>query len=285
MSEQPRLLPLIGPAAHSGRSAMTCQYRCGNACDHPVPNKSDNPYFGTWSTPRCPAAASCARAPSARSSSASPAPRRPPPRPTARGRGSAGPAAPPAQPSARRAGARTGDGALTFKPIPPNKLDTFIVPERVRPRGGDPLGRPGAARRARVRRRTTRPARAQSKQFGYNNDFVGVLPLDRRGRPGAARGQPRVHQRGADVPRLHQPRRAHRGPGRGGHRRARPVRGGDRAGRRHRAVGGRSARGRRSYNRRITALSTSVRVHRSGRRLGAAEDGGRPARPHGRSAR
>ena len=25
---------------------MTCLYRCGNACDHPVPNKSDNPYLG-----------------------------------------------------------------------------------------------------------------------------------------------------------------------------------------------------------------------------------------------
>ena len=25
---------------------MTCLYRCGNACDHPVPNESDNPYFG-----------------------------------------------------------------------------------------------------------------------------------------------------------------------------------------------------------------------------------------------
>ena len=25
---------------------MTCLYRCGNACDHPVPNTSDNAYFG-----------------------------------------------------------------------------------------------------------------------------------------------------------------------------------------------------------------------------------------------
>jgi hypothetical protein len=25
---------------------MTCQYRCGNACDHPVPNESDNENFG-----------------------------------------------------------------------------------------------------------------------------------------------------------------------------------------------------------------------------------------------
>ncbi|MFD1325159.1 phosphatase, partial [Micromonospora sonneratiae] len=46
MSDRPRLLPLLGPTGHAGRSAMTCLYRCGNACDHPVPNESDNPYFG-----------------------------------------------------------------------------------------------------------------------------------------------------------------------------------------------------------------------------------------------
>ncbi|MET0417477.1 MAG: phosphatase, partial [Actinoplanes sp.] len=40
-----RLLPLLG---HSGgsRDAMTCLYRCGNACDHPAPNESGNPYLG-----------------------------------------------------------------------------------------------------------------------------------------------------------------------------------------------------------------------------------------------
>ena len=40
-----RLLPLLG---HSGgsRDAMTCLYRCGNACDHPVPNGTANPYLG-----------------------------------------------------------------------------------------------------------------------------------------------------------------------------------------------------------------------------------------------
>ena len=37
-------LPMIGHGG--GRSAMTCAYRCGNACAHEAPNKSDNPYFG-----------------------------------------------------------------------------------------------------------------------------------------------------------------------------------------------------------------------------------------------
>ena len=42
MTERPRLLPLLGHTG--GRDSMTCLYRCGNACDHPVPNASDNPY-------------------------------------------------------------------------------------------------------------------------------------------------------------------------------------------------------------------------------------------------
>ncbi|MGW1450801.1 phosphatase, partial [Micromonospora sp. NPDC002411] len=46
MSDRPRLLPLLTGNRHGTRDAMTCLYRCGNACDHPVPNTSDNAYFG-----------------------------------------------------------------------------------------------------------------------------------------------------------------------------------------------------------------------------------------------
>ncbi|MFC3987553.1 phosphatase, partial [Actinoplanes siamensis] len=45
MTDKPRrLLPMLG---HSGgsRDAMTCLYRCGNACDHPVANRSGNAYL------------------------------------------------------------------------------------------------------------------------------------------------------------------------------------------------------------------------------------------------
>ncbi len=39
------LLPIL--AAHpGGRRAATCRYRCGDACSQPVPNTSDNTYFG-----------------------------------------------------------------------------------------------------------------------------------------------------------------------------------------------------------------------------------------------
>jgi len=41
----PRTLPLL--AAHpGGRSATVCHFRCGDACSQPVPNPSDNEYFG-----------------------------------------------------------------------------------------------------------------------------------------------------------------------------------------------------------------------------------------------
>ncbi|RIQ16022.1 phosphatase, partial [Jiangella rhizosphaerae] len=40
-----RLLPLLD-AHRGGRSAMTCRYRCADACAHEAPNTSDNAYFG-----------------------------------------------------------------------------------------------------------------------------------------------------------------------------------------------------------------------------------------------
>ena len=40
-----RQLPLL--TRHTaGRSPMTCLYKCGDACSHPVPNESTNECFG-----------------------------------------------------------------------------------------------------------------------------------------------------------------------------------------------------------------------------------------------
>src|ERR1700754_3193088 len=40
-----RLLPLLD-TDRGGRSAMTCRYRCADACAHEPPNTSGNAYFG-----------------------------------------------------------------------------------------------------------------------------------------------------------------------------------------------------------------------------------------------
>ncbi|GIM96778.1 hypothetical protein Ato02nite_085710 [Paractinoplanes toevensis] len=70
-------------------------------------------------------------------------------------------------------------GPLTFKPIPPNQLDTLIVPNgydsSVVIRWGDPVV-PGAP----AFDLAEQTAQRQSQQFGYNNDFVGVLPFGGR---------------------------------------------------------------------------------------------------------
>ncbi|HYG92377.1 MAG TPA: phosphatase, partial [Nocardioides sp.] len=36
------LLPTGGEYRHGSRSHLTCLYRCGNACDQPLPNQSTN---------------------------------------------------------------------------------------------------------------------------------------------------------------------------------------------------------------------------------------------------
>ena len=69
----------------------------------------------------------------------------------------------------------------------------------------------GATRSSPTRRpstRRTQTAEAQAKQFGYNNDYVGYIPmLDGSVRAWPARRQPRIHQPASDVPRHRQDRR------------------------------------------------------------------------------
>jgi secreted PhoX family phosphatase len=42
---RPAALPVL-PGHKTARSAMTCRYRCGDACSHDAPNRTLNPYFG-----------------------------------------------------------------------------------------------------------------------------------------------------------------------------------------------------------------------------------------------
>ncbi|WP_370932855.1 PhoX family phosphatase [Amycolatopsis sp. cg13] len=160
MSLEPgRLLPLF--TAHSGgRSPITCEYRCGNACAHEAPNPTGNEYFGDIAKgvsrrgvfkagAVMAAAAGGFAALSGTAAAATPAP-------LAKGRAVPG---------------------TDFTPVPPNKLDVVSIPDgyaqHVVIRWGDPVV-PGAPKFD-FRKQT---AAAQAKQFGYNNDFVGLIPQD-----------------------------------------------------------------------------------------------------------
>ncbi|MEU4422017.1 PhoX family phosphatase [Actinoplanes sp. NPDC024001] len=160
-----RLLPLLG---HSGgsRDAMTCLYRCGNACDHPAPNESANPYLGDIVN------AEMSRRGVVRAGAVG-----------AMVLGFGGAAAAAAGPAAAAAPVETAArhhpikaGKLTFEPVAPNTLDAVTIPDGYRTevvmRWGDAVV-PGAP----AFDLHNQTAASQSKQFGYNNDFVGVLPI------------------------------------------------------------------------------------------------------------
>lgn len=136
---------------------MTCHYRCGNACDHPEPNVSGNPHITeiVRSTMSRRSVLGGAAAVSA-----------------------AALVVDPLSPAA----AATGDSGravedLTFAPVPPNRRDIVSVPPGYQ---ADPLIRWGdrVLPEAPVFNPYTQSAKAQSGQFGYNCDYVGVLPID-----------------------------------------------------------------------------------------------------------
>ncbi|MFF5635454.1 PhoX family protein [Streptomyces sp. NPDC012825] len=162
-----KLLPLLSTNPHGGgRSALTCRYRCGDACFHEVPNTSDNEYAGDLiagvlsrrSALRAAAVVTVA---------------------SAVGGAAVLGEAPAAEAHAghghRPAGA---DGArgLRFTPVAPNTADRVTVPsgysQNVVIRWGEPILRGAPAFDA-----EKQTAKAQAGQFGYNNDFLSLLPL------------------------------------------------------------------------------------------------------------
>jgi hypothetical protein len=153
------LLPLLTSVRHGSRSHTTCFYKCGNACDSAIPNQTDNPTF-----------ADVVQTAFSRRSMLK-----------AAGVSALVVAAGPALPAAarNRSGHNGGgaDGALTFEPVEQNFLDELIVPGgytySVVMRWGDAVedGAPEFDIDAQT-------PEAQAKQFGYNCDFIGWLPLD-----------------------------------------------------------------------------------------------------------
>jgi secreted PhoX family phosphatase len=161
-----RLLPLLSTFRHGSRSHTTCYYKCGNACDAAVPNQTDNPSF-----------AEVVETAFGRRNVLK-----------AAGAGAllvvAGPALPAlAHDRGRPGGPPAGDsrgGALTFRTVDQNVRDELVVPVGYRSsvvmRWGDAVER--GAPDFDIDRQTPE---AQAKQFGYNCDYIGFLPLDGRG--------------------------------------------------------------------------------------------------------
>ncbi|WP_199440545.1 PhoX family protein [Umezawaea beigongshangensis] len=164
-----RLLPLLLPNHPLGRSEITCLYRCANACAHPAPNTSDNTYFGDVVREvvsrrgmlKAGAVLAVAGAGAATLGTGAAA--------AAPGRGQS-------DADADLGGGRRGDG-LNFTAVAPNTEDRIVTPEgyesAVVIRWGDAV-LPGAP----AFDFDNQTAAAQAKQFGYNNDFCGLVPLD-----------------------------------------------------------------------------------------------------------
>ncbi|MGC9410205.1 PhoX family protein [Streptomyces sp. DZ1-3] len=168
-----KLLPLIGtPSSGShpgGRSAMTCRFRCGDACFHEVPNTSANEYVGDV------IAGALSRRSMMRAAAVVTV--------AAAGAGAVGVAGAPSAQAAPAAGHGHGhhpkpQGArgLRFTPVAPNNDDKVTVPEGYRQdvviRWGEPILRGAPAFDP-----EKQTAKAQAGQFGYNNDFLALLPL------------------------------------------------------------------------------------------------------------
>ncbi|MFF8485328.1 PhoX family protein [Streptomyces antibioticus] len=165
-----KLLPLVGTPSDShpgGRSALTCRFRCGDACFHEVPNTSDNEYVGDV------IAGALSRRAVVRAAAVVS---------VAAGVG-AGAVVPAAAHGGEGEGKRHKPATtprpargLRYSSVAPNTADAVTVPDGYRQnvvvRWGEPILRGAPAFDP-----EKQTAAAQAGQFGYNNDFLALLPL------------------------------------------------------------------------------------------------------------
>ncbi|MEQ3550822.1 PhoX family phosphatase [Pseudonocardia nematodicida] len=172
-----RTLPLLD-RLRPGRQGLTCRYKCSDACAAPEPNTSSNTYFGdVMQTVLDRRGMLRAGAVIGLTTGAGVA--------LAGTAGAATPASPaPSHPlGADVAATGGGDGwpkGLHYETVPTNLDDAIRVPEgyesNVVIRWGDPITPDGPEFDF-----ENQTAAAQAQQFGYNNDFCGIVPLDGSG--------------------------------------------------------------------------------------------------------
>ncbi|WP_372477285.1 PhoX family protein [Nocardia australiensis] len=146
------------------RSAITCQYKCGNACFHEVPNTSRNEYFGDI------VRAALSRRGMLKGSAG-----------VVVAIGAAGVLASCGTDSTgEQAGGSLVDGVpvgTNFTPVAPNSDDALVVPEGYETaiviRWGDPLFADAPSFDP-----DKQSAASQAVQFGFNNDFAALLPIE-----------------------------------------------------------------------------------------------------------
>jgi secreted PhoX family phosphatase len=172
MTTTRKLLPIISDGPHGSRSAVTCFYRCGNACDHPEPNTSGNTHVSALIE------GALARRAVLRGAAVGAGV-------IVVGHSALGSAAAAPHPDMISRGqdsmADAGDNPATgqWTPVAPNVRDELSVPSgyatTVVASWGDPVvaGAP-------VFDPLKQTPESAALQFGYNCDYVGILPLDRK---------------------------------------------------------------------------------------------------------
>jgi secreted PhoX family phosphatase len=162
-----RLLPLLPTNHPLGRQAVTCEFRCGNACAHEAPNSSRNAYFGDVVKEvvsrrgmlKAGAVFAVAGAGALATS----------------GSAAAAPVDVDVDADLNLGRGDHSDG-LNFEPVAPNTLDQVAVPKGFQQdvviRWGDPV-LPDAPKFD----FDHQTPEAQAKQFGFNNDFCGLVPV------------------------------------------------------------------------------------------------------------